>query len=83
MLDATAGHNALQQAREFKNAVPIDGILLAKIDGTAKGGIVVSLARELRLPVAFLGVGEGAEDLVPFDPRDFASAILGAGEPGD
>ena len=60
VLDATAGHNALQQAREFKNAVPIDGVVLAKIDGTAKGGMVVSLARELRLPVAFLGVGEGA-----------------------
>ena len=59
VLDATAGHNALQQAREFKNAVPIDGIVLAKIDGTAKGGIVVSLARDLRLPVAFLGSGRG------------------------
>ena len=60
VLDATAGHNALQQAREFKNAVPIDGIVLAKIDGTAKGGIVVSLARELRLPVAFLGDRRGS-----------------------
>jgi fused signal recognition particle receptor len=83
VLDATAGHNALQQAREFKNAVPIDGVVLAKIDGTAKGGMVVSLARELRLPVAFLGVGEGAQDLVPFHARDFARAILGAAGPGD
>ena len=57
--------------------MPIDGIVLAKIDGTAKGGIVVSLARELRLPVAFLGVGEGAGDLVPFVPREFARALVG------
>jgi fused signal recognition particle receptor len=77
VLDATAGHNALQQAREFKNAVPIDGVVLAKIDGTAKGGMVVSLARDLRLPVAFLGVGEGAQDLVPFNPREFARALVG------
>jgi fused signal recognition particle receptor len=77
VLDATAGHNALQQAREFKNAVPIDGVVLAKVDGTAKGGMVVSLARDLRLPVAFLGVGEGAQDLVPFNPREFARALVG------
>jgi fused signal recognition particle receptor len=77
VLDATAGHNALQQAREFKNAVPIDGVVLAKIDGTAKGGMVVSLARDLRLPVAFLGVGESAQDLVPFDAREFARALVG------
>jgi fused signal recognition particle receptor len=80
VLDATAGHNALQQAREFKNAVPIDGIVLAKIDGTAKGGMVVSLARDLRLPVAYLGVGEGARDLVPFNARDFARALVAAGD---
>jgi fused signal recognition particle receptor len=78
VLDATAGHNALQQAREFRNAVPIDAVVLAKVDGTAKGGIVVSLARELRLPVAYLGVGEAARDLVPFDARDFARALLGS-----
>lgn len=78
VLDATAGHNALQQAREFKNAVPIDAVVLAKVDGTAKGGIVVSLARDLRLPVSYLGVGEGARDLVPFNARDFARAVLGA-----
>jgi fused signal recognition particle receptor len=80
VLDATAGHNALQQAREFKNAVPIDGIVLAKLDGTAKGGIVVSLARDLRLPVAFLGVGEGKSDLVPYNARDFARALLAGGD---
>ena len=78
VLDATAGHNALQQAREFKSAVPIDGVVLAKIDGTAKGGMVVSLARDLRLPVAFLGTGEGAQDMVPFNAREFAKALVGA-----
>ena len=77
VLDATAGHNAIQQAKEFKNAVPIDGVVLAKIDGTAKGGMVVSLARDLRLPVAFLGTGEGAQDMVPFNAREFAKALVG------
>ncbi|MDX1382997.1 MAG: signal recognition particle-docking protein FtsY [Thermoanaerobaculia bacterium] len=76
VLDATGGHNALQQAREFDQAVALDGIVLAKVDGTAKGGIVVALARDLRLPVTHLGVGEGADDLVPFVPRDFARALL-------
>jgi len=79
VLDATAGHNVLRQAQEFQNAVPIDGVVLAKLDGTAKGGMVVSLARDLRLPVAFLGVGEGAQDLVPFNAREFAKALLGTG----
>jgi fused signal recognition particle receptor len=77
VLDATGGHNALSQARQFNEAVALDGVVLAKIDGTAKGGIVVALARDLRLPVLFLGVGEGADDLVPFQPRDFARALLG------
>ena len=76
VLDATGGHNALQQAREFNAAVALDGIVLTKLDGTAKGGIVVALARDLRLPVTHLGVGEGADDLVPFVPRDFARALL-------
>ncbi len=77
VLDATGGHNALQQAKDFNATVAIDGVVLTKLDGTAKGGIVVALARELRLPVAFLGVGEGADDLVPFLPRDYARALLG------
>ena len=77
VLDATTGQNAIGQAREFRKSVDVDGVLLAKIDGTAKGGIVVAIARELRLPVMFLGVGEGADDLIEFRPREFASALLG------
>ena len=77
VLDATGGHNAVQQARQFRDAAPVDGIVLTKIDGTAKGGIVVTLAGELRLPVCHLGIGEGADDLIPFAPRDFARALLG------
>ena len=78
VLDATTGQNALSQAREFTRAVDVDGIVLAKVDGTAKGGVTVAIARELRLPVMFLGVGEGAEDLIEFRPREFAAALVGA-----
>lgn len=77
VLDATTGQNAVSQAREFTRAVSVDGVLLAKIDGTAKGGVTVAVARELRLPVVFLGVGEGVEDLIEFRPREFARALLG------
>jgi fused signal recognition particle receptor len=77
VLDATSGQNAISQAREFSQIVDVSGILLAKIDGTAKGGIVVAIARELRLPVVYLGVGESADDLVSFAPRDFAAALIG------
>lgn len=77
VLDATTGQNALAQAKTFSQVVPIDGVLLAKLDGTAKGGMVVAIAKELRLPVLFLGVGEKADDLVDFRPREFASALLG------
>jgi fused signal recognition particle receptor len=77
VLDATTGQNALAQARTFKQVVPLDGVLLAKLDGTAKGGMVVAIAKELRLPVLYLGVGEKADDLVDFRPREFASALLG------
>ena len=77
VLDATTGQNALAQAKTFSQVVPIDGVLLAKLDGTAKGGMVVAIAKELRLPVLYLGVGEKAEDLVDFRPREFASALLG------
>ena len=79
VLDATTGQNALAQAREFTRAVDVDGIVLAKVDGTAKGGVTVAIARELRLPVLFLGVGEGADDLIEFRPREFAAALVGAG----
>jgi fused signal recognition particle receptor len=77
VLDATTGQNALAQAKTFSQVVPIDGVLLAKLDGTAKGGMVVAIAKELRLPVLYLGVGEKADDLVDFRPREFASALLG------
>jgi fused signal recognition particle receptor len=77
VLDATTGQNALAQARTFCQVVPVDGILLAKLDGTAKGGMAVAVAREIKLPVLYLGVGETAEDLVEFRPREFASALLG------
>jgi fused signal recognition particle receptor len=77
VLDATTGHNALAQARTFGQVVTVDGVLLAKLDGTAKGGMAVAVARELRLPVLYLGVGESADDLVEFRPREFASALLG------
>ncbi len=78
VLDATTGHNALQQARLFKEAAAVDGVLLAKLDGTAKGGMAVAIARDLRLPVLYLGVGEAAGDLIDFRPREFAAALLGA-----
>ena len=77
VLDATTGQNALAQAKTFSQVVPIDGVLLAKIDGTAKGGMVVAIAKELKLPVLYLGVGEKADDLVDFRPREFATALVG------
>jgi fused signal recognition particle receptor len=77
VMDATTGQNGLVQAREFDNALHLDGIVLTKLDGTARGGIVVAVARELGVPVVRIGVGEGAEDLEPFDADVFASAIVG------
>jgi fused signal recognition particle receptor len=76
VLDATTGQNALAQARTFIQVAAVDGVLLAKLDGTAKGGMVVALARELRLPVLYLGVGESPDDLVEFRAREFAAALL-------
>lgn len=77
VLDATTGQNGVIQAREFAQATPLDGIILAKVDGTAKGGVVVAIARELELPILYLGVGESVEDLVEFRPREFATALFG------
>ncbi len=77
VLDATNGQNALEQARIFNESLTIDGIILTKLDGTAKGGIVFPLARELNLPVYKLGLGEGMEDLKPFDPTLFVEQLLG------
>ncbi len=76
VLDATTGMNALTQAREFHKAVPLSGLVVTKLDGTSKGGMVVSIQRELGLPIQFIGVGEQADDLQPFDPQQFAEALF-------
>lgn len=76
VLDAATGQNAVNQAREFKNATDITGIILTKLDGTAKGGIVVAIHNELSIPVKFVGVGEGIDDLQPFNAREFADGIF-------
>jgi fused signal recognition particle receptor len=77
VLDATTGQNALIQARQFTEAVTVTGIVLTKLDGTAKGGIVIAVQRELGLPVKLVGLGEGPDDLVAFDPDEFVDALLG------
>jgi len=77
VLDASTGQNALAQARAFHDALGVTGIILTKLDGTAKGGIVVAILEELRIPIAFVGLGEDMESLVPFDPVAFADALLG------
>jgi len=76
VLDATTGQNALAQAKLFKEAVNISGIILTKLDGTAKGGIAIAIAKEMGLPVWFVGIGEGIDDLQEFDPDTFVDAIL-------
>lgn len=76
VLDATTGQNGIAQARQFKAALPVTGVVLTKLDGTARGGVVVAIAQELDLPVKLVGFGEGLEDLQPFDPRTFAEALF-------
>lgn len=76
VLDATTGQNAVSQAQLFKEAADITGIILTKLDGTAKGGIIIAISKEQALPVKFVGVGEGIDDLQEFDPRDFARAVF-------
>ena len=76
VLDAATGQNAVNQAREFKNAANITGIVLTKLDGTAKGGIIIAISNELNIPVKFVGVGEGIDDLQPFDAAEFADGIF-------
>lgn len=76
VLDATTGQNGLIQARQFKETAGLTGIILTKLDGTAKGGIVVAIAQELQVPVKFVGVGEGIGDLRPFDAREFTRELL-------
>ena len=76
VLDAATGQNAVNQAREFKNVTDITGIVLTKLDGTAKGGIIIPIRNELNIPVKFIGVGEGIDDLQPFNAREFADGIF-------
>lgn len=79
-LDAATGQNAVNQAREFKNVADITGIVLTKLDGTAKGGIVIAIHNELGIPVKYVGVGEGIDDLQPFNAQEFADGIFDLGE---
>ncbi len=77
VVDATTGQNAISQARQFNEAVEVTGLILTKLDGTAKGGIVVNICRELNIPIRFIGVGEQMADLRDFEPEEFARALLG------
>jgi fused signal recognition particle receptor len=76
VMDATTGQNGLQQARQFTQSAGVTGIVLTKLDGTAKGGVVVAISRELGVPVRYVGVGEKVGDLLPFDPRDFVDSLF-------
>ena len=76
VLDATVGQNGVQQAREFTSVAGVTGIVLTKLDGTAKGGVAVAIANDLKLPIKYVGVGEGLDDLVPFSPRDYVDALF-------
>jgi fused signal recognition particle receptor len=80
VIDATTGQNGLIQARQFAEAVGVTGVVLTKLDGTAKGGIVVAIRSELGIPIKLVGLGEGAADLVDFDPEEFVEALF-AGDP--
>lgn len=80
VLDAATGQNAVNQAREFKNAADITGIVLTKLDGTAKGGIIIPIHNELDIPVKFVGVGEGIDDLMPFNAKEFTDGIFDVGD---
>ena len=81
VLDAVTGQNGLAQAKKFHEAVGLTGVIITKLDGTAKGGIVVSVVRELGVPIKFIGVGEGADDLQPFDAREFVRALFDVSAP--
>jgi fused signal recognition particle receptor len=76
ILDATTGQNGISQAKSFTEAVQCTGIVLAKLDGTAKGGVVIAIRKQIDLPVKFIGVGEGAEDLALFNPNEFVEALF-------
>lgn len=76
VLDATTGQNAMNQAKQFKETTDVSGLVLTKLDGTAKGGIVLAIRNELRLPVKLVGLGEGINDLEPFDPNEFVVGLF-------
>jgi len=76
VLDATVGQNGVQQAREFTNVAGVTGIVLTKLDGTAKGGVAVAIAHDLKLPIRYVGVGEGIDDLIPFSPQEYVDALF-------
>jgi fused signal recognition particle receptor len=78
VLDATVGQNGLQQAKEFMQVAGVTGIVLTKLDGTAKGGVAVAIAHDLKLPIQYVGVGEGIDDLIPFSPDDYVDALFQA-----
>ncbi len=78
VLDATTGQNALSQVEIFSKIADVSGLVMTKLDGTAKGGVLVALADRFGLPIHAIGVGEGIDDLAPFDPQDFARALTGA-----
>jgi fused signal recognition particle receptor len=78
VLDATTGQNGLNQAREFHKALGVTGLVLTKLDGSAKGGVVLAIADTMKLPIRWIGVGEAMEDLIPFDGAEFARALVGA-----
>ena len=80
VLDATTGQNALNQVDVFREAIAVDGLVMTKLDGTAKGGVLVALARRFGVPVVAIGIGEGIDDLRPFEARAFAAALMGLGE---
>ena len=79
VLDGTTGQNAVSQAKLFGQAVPVNGIVVTKLDGTAKGGVVISIKEELGVPVRWIGVGEGMDDLRPFNAKEFANALFNKG----
>ena len=75
-LDANTGQNGIQQAREFSSYIPLSGIILTKMDGTARGGIAIPIMKELDIPVCFMGVGEKHDDLIPFNREDYITALI-------
>ena len=76
MLDATVGQNGVQQAREFTRVAGVTGVVLTKLDGTAKGGVAVAIAHDLKLPIRYVGIGEGIDDLIPFSPQEYVDALF-------